>query len=263
MLVAAAISATLYGHTVTADEQGHDEETKENQKRIPVYFGLGVERPNVPLDAVFLLRAEQREATSLQYLEPRSDRIVSNHEDYSLFAGVEITEWLDVELAAHAMSSFYDIQDSTSVVDTSLAGNNIKASHFSKFEESTYSLTVLPRWDMNKFFGVYGRLGIGYTDTMLESRLKSIGQVASKEVCTTDPSGTQRCHTEYDYAENTWSDVRLNRSKWFPIVGVGIDIAQTVRLEYLLRTDIPIGDTTVDIDSGIVWIRLFPWSGKF
>lgn len=233
-------------------EQGM-QETETPQPR-SIYVGLGHEpHASVPMDAVHRFEESQRAGLPLQYLMPVDPHSDSNAGAWSLFLGRELTNWLDVELSAHAVTSYYQTFSKTPVIDTSLAGNaqDIEAAQYSIFEERTYSLTFLPRWEVKDWLAVYGRLGVGYADNKLEASLQTQGWVSSTRICSTDEAGKETCYNQRAFDAHDWSNVTKKSNGFFPVVGVGVQLLEFLRLEYMLRADVPIVDTTANIWSGL------------
>jgi opacity protein-like surface antigen len=293
IVMLAAISATLHGMHATAEtptapdvdskgrtveeivtdarakvEQGTAPPTPQITKRddkeepkwgpITWYLGLGSgKKTHVSLDALYDLRSTQRSNASLQYIEPVEDELSDNTGTDVFFAGVGLNDWLEVELVAH-VGSDREVFSLTRVVDTTLSSEaqNIRAHQSTRFSESAYSITFLPQWKVHRFVGVYGRIGVGYADNDLSSNLTSSGLVSSTQTCNPDQNGVQKCITTNKFDSTVWSDINHDSTGFFPIVGVGVDIFRTIRLEYIYRAMVPIGDTTTTIGpDGMFWIR--------
>lgn len=258
VVLAVAITATLYGVDAVAD-QPNDDSTGEKQpttERGGWYGGFGEEFSTVvPLGGLHDLRSVQRSNAPLVYLQPVSDGVVPSN-GYYIFAGVGLTKWLDVELTAH-VGAAWEVFSSTPVVDTTLSAEaqDIKAHHASEFDQNEYVIAILPRWDVHRWFGVYGRIGVGYADNDVFANLTTEGRISSEQRCITETTGTVTCYTVYKTATHEWDDTQRSTKGFFPVAGIGIDIYKTFRLEYILNTDVPIADTTTDIRAGVFWLR--------
>lgn len=255
-----AITATMYGFDAVADQTNVDS-TREKQpttERGGWYVGLGDEFSTVvPLSALHDLRSVQRSNAPLVYQQPVADGFQSNA-GVHLFAGVGLTKWLDVEWTAHVGAS-WQVFSNTPVIDTTLSSlsQDIKADQHIEFRGHQYSIALLPRWDVHRWFGVFGRIGVGYADNDVIGNLTTVGRISSELRCVTETSGTQTCYTIHETVTHEWDDFHRSSKGFFPVGGIGIDVFKTIRLEYILDANVPIADTTTDIRAGVFWLRLF------
>lgn len=239
------------------------QEEAETEKQRDFYFGLGFEDSVVSsFGAVYQLRAVQRDAAALQYLEPVIEEPVLPQGSWAMFIGHELTSWLDVELTAHAMETIYQIEGTTRAA-TLGAGESlvryVDADHYSIFKERTYSLTFLPRWQINDWFAAYLRLGAGYADNYLRSKLDSIGSpVYVGESCTTTSDGQQKCTPLFESEVTGLSFHESKMHGFFPVVGVGIQLGEIARLEYIVRSGVPIAGSTTDFGGFYLQFRVKP-----
>lgn len=235
-------------------EGKRERERKERQRAEQprsFYFSLGGEfLTDASLHEVDRAMAVLREnAASLQFLEARRSYIPEQSGDVSLALGFELTHWLDIELAAHAIDAFWQGGSTGAVHDpnVSAAVQSTDAQQFFRLDASTYSLSLLPRWDINDYVGIFARVGVGYAQTMLMTDLMSSGFVSSGLSCTTEPNGEQKCTSVYDYERHQWGASHQTRSGVFPVAGIGVQLLPAFRLEYLLRAKVPIGEATTDV----------------
>lgn len=225
------------------------------------YFGFAFEYGrDISLDELYRVRSAQRSDVPLQYLEPTHDYLNQSDEATSLFVGGELTDWLDVELAFHGGDSFYQLLSDTEVARDSMTPGNpreTKASQVSEFRERTYSLTLQPRWEFNEFFAIYGRFGVGYSDNKLDSTLSLSAYAPGGESCATDPTTNERtCRETVKHESRILDYIHPKSDGLFPVAGIGIQPLPFIRLEYMLRADVPIGSATTNITSG-PYISLF------
>jgi opacity protein-like surface antigen len=245
VVILAAIAAALFGSDSSAEDQSATE-----REPIQFYFGLAFGTTDAPLRELYRVRAAQREGTSLQYLEPLDETQPKDPQSLDLRVGIQLTNWLDVELAWHDLDTMWQVEGTSAVFDPTLSGSiqRTDAYQYSRFEETVYSLSLLPRWNINDYAAIYARLGVGYADTMLLSRLRSDGYVSSSEVCTGE-GNSRTCYTSYTYESRDWPDYDQKRSEFFPVAGIGVQLLPGIRLEYMFRSAVPIGSATTDISS--------------
>lgn len=233
-----------------------------------ITFGLGHESAGtVSMDALYDLRAREHAIPTLQYLEPSTETVSDEtNGDFTLFVGYAVAPWLDVEFGWSNANMFYQVEDFRAVVDPTLSADaqDMHAEHVSLFEGEYYSLTFLPRWELNEWVAIYGRLGAGYSKGSLKSALSTQGWLSSSRSCDTDG---KNCTTSYTYDRRDWTNYSKRDNEVFPMVGVGVEIYQCLRLEYLIRQDYPIGDATTDMSGVYVSIRVktswIPRAGQF
>lgn len=232
-------------------ERERERERKKQQPR-SFYVAIGGETmTDASLDEVDRTLAAQRERSAIQFLEERTDYPLTQSGDISLAIGYELTSWLDVELAAHSMDGFFQGGGTGAAHDPTLseAVQSTDADQFFRLDVSTYSLSLLPRWDFNEYVGIFARIGVGYADTMLLADLSSEGFVSSRQSCTTQTDGQEKCSTVYDYERHHWDYVHQTRSGFFPVAGLGVQLSPAFRLEYVYRPDIPAGESTIDVSA--------------
>lgn len=230
-----------------------DSREREQQKQQPrsFYVAIGGETmTHASLEEVDRTLVAQRERTALQFLESRRDYPLDQSGDISLALGYELTSWLDVELAAHAMDAFWQGGGSGAVHDSTLsdAVKSTDARQFYRLDASAYSLSLLPRWDINDFVGIFGRVGVGYANTMLLSDLSSAGFVSSSQSCSVE-NGQEMCTTTYNYERRQWDYIHQTRSGFFPVAAIGVQLVPFFRLEYIYRADVPAGESTIDVSA--------------
>lgn len=230
-------------------EKREYQERRAKRDRMSVYFGVGFgDAPSISLSEVHRVRAEQREATPLEFGDSLGLGEIPDGQTPSLLVGMQLRKWLDIELSWHDTQNMWQVENDFSVFDPTLAGaNEHTARQYSRFDETIYSLALLPRWNVNDYVAIYARLGVGYADTTLRSKLRSEGWVSSTQTC--EANGT--CTTSYTYDEREWPGFYKKRADFIPVVGVGVQLFQAVRLEYLVRSDVPIGNAATDITTQV------------
>lgn len=218
------------------------------------YVGFGTENNvSYSMRELYRVRSAQIQAFPLEYLEP-ADTPYQNFDPggFSLFIGRELTDWLDVELSSFGEQSFYQLMSEREVARTTMTPDNprdTEATQYTSFYERTLSLSLLPRWNINRYIALYGRLGLGYSDSKFDSRLSISAYVPGPVSCTKDPgTGRETCRetTQHETRYLDWKKYD-NKGDFFPIVGAGIRFFGGVRFEYIYRSGMPIGDTTTDI----------------
>jgi opacity protein-like surface antigen len=261
----ATIAPTLYSVAASADSpdppvQGENQPTPPKEyDRYNWNLGLGEDfRTTMSMHALYDLRSKQRAGTSLSYLAPVNDGSYSQKGDYNVFVGRRLAKWLDVEFMAH-LDTDLQIFSVTPVVDPAFSGTTQESfeDHHTEFGESAYSVTFLPQWDLRRWLGVYGRIGVGYAESEVSSNLRSYGRILIDRRCRTDQYGIPECFDIYQQTEREWSDYHKKSNGFFPILGVGIDIFKTVRLEYAFRAHVPIAGTTTNIRTWMLSVQFF------
>jgi opacity protein-like surface antigen len=243
----------LDGNDTQGAETAETEQPEQERRRW--YVVHGTERPHLSLDELYRVRTKQIRDVPLEYLEPivEHDPFNRNPDAWSLGIGREVTDWLSVEILGHGMQATYSVASSTDVSPTTMADTPYPttADQRSTFQERTYSLTFLPRWDINRFVGIYGRLGVGFANNRFDSTMSTVAVVPNASVvlaasdCAPDEiTGEHKCTRIVD-------DIHDIDTGFFPIVGIGIQFAECVRLEYMVRSDVPIGNTTTDISADL------------
>jgi opacity protein-like surface antigen len=235
----------------TAPDRRESDKRKKRAKRElrQFYFGVGFgDQPSISLSEVYRVRAEQRAATPLEFRDSLGEGETEDGATPSLLIGMQLRKWLDVELSWHDTGNMWQVESERPVFDPTLVGTYEHTAHqYSRFEETIYSLALLPRWNINDYVAIYARLGVGYAESTLRSYLKSEGLVSSARTCTVDGN----CTTSYEYDRREWPSFFSKRAEFIPILGVGVQLFQGIRLEYLIRSDVPIGDTTTDITTQV------------
>lgn len=241
------------GGWIAPDWRESDKRAKQERraKRDPIQFYLGAgfgDAPSLSLSEVYRVRAEQRAATPLEFRDSLGDGETADGHTPSLLIGMQLRKWLDVELSWHDTQNMWQVENEYSVFDPTLVGaHEHSADQYSRFDESIYSLALLPRWNINDYVAIYARLGVGYAETTLRSKLRSEGIVTSERTCDTD----DKCTTSYTYDRREWPGSFIKRTELIPVVGVGVQLFQGVRLEYLVRSDVPIGEAATDITTQV------------
>jgi opacity protein-like surface antigen len=193
----ATIAPTLYSVAASADSpdppvQGENQPTPPKEyDRYNWNLGLGEDfRTTMSMHALYDLRSKQRAGTSLSYLAPVNDGSYSQKGDYNVFVGRRLAKWLDVEFMAH-LDTDLQIFSVTPVVDPAFSGTTQESfeDHHTEFGESAYSVTFLPQWDLRRWLGVYGRIGVGYAESEVSSNLRSYGRILIDRRCRTDQYG--------------------------------------------------------------------------
>lgn len=233
---------------------GEKEPEKDDPPR-SFFVGFGFEPDShIRYGEAYRVRAEQRDNSPLHYLEPAQEGSPRNDGGaLTIFAGFEVTSWMDLELALHDIDQAWTFWNFEHVHDPTLSGavQMAEARQSGGFELASYSLSLRPRWDINDHFAIVGRVSLGYADTVLKSHLTSHGWLQPEEICNVDSNGQRKCTTSTAYETHDWGDLRQRRAGVISIFGIGLQIAQFLRLEYMIRKDVPIGDATTDISSNL------------
>lgn len=248
---------------IRQDEKKHEEKKQDEEEQdarpLTYYIGFtGENPPSMSLRAMYDQRAAQRAAAPLQYLEPMTnERDKDNEGASSLFAGVGLTDRLEVEFRYSEYSRRE--RGSTRVIDPTLTGTQAaQASQGSEYSGAEYSAALLAHWRFHQLWSVYGRIGIGYAETMLRSTLGSSGRTTSEEHCVPQNDGTTKCSTIYHHASSDWGTIRDGGQGFYPIIGGGIEFVRAFRLEFTYRPFVPIANTTTDVLSNfMISIRLY------
>lgn len=234
------------------------EDDDEPPRPLTYYVGFtGEVPPSMSLGEVYRQRAEHRSTMPFQYLAPIDERHDPDDDEAgTLFAGVGLTDKLEIEFTYSEASA--SVRSTTPVFDTTLSGTQeIRASQSSEYESNQLHVTMLAHWRYHPLWSVYGRIGIGYADTKLESHIMTFGRTGSEQICR-DENNVKRCYTSYTYAESDWGTERDRTGGFFPIIGVGIEFVRAFRVEFGFRPFVPMGDTTTNMVSDQMFsIRMF------
>jgi hypothetical protein len=239
-------------------EQHEEQQAEESEESKPRswYVGFGFEnRASVSLSEPYRIRESQIQATSLEYLQPNIAYENIGTSGMSLFFGRELNDWLDVEVSSHGMETFYQVLSDTHVARTTMTPESPRdtvAGQGTSFYERTYSLSLMPRWNIHRYVALYGRFGIGYNDSRLDSGLDISAEVPGPPYCTKDHNGIETCK-ETTVRETRDLDVRhYQKNDFFPIVGVGVRLFGAVRMEFIYRSNVTIGESSDDISAPYV-----------
>jgi hypothetical protein len=227
---------------------------EEDPRPLTYYIGFTAENPpSMSLRAMYDQRAAQRAAAPLQYLEPMTNEQDKDEEGASsLFAGVGLTDRLEVEFMYLEYSR--NEKGGARAIDPSLGGvQDTSASQSSIYSGTEFSAALLTHWRFDPLWSVYGRIGIGYAETKLQSTLKSSGRASQDEECVAQSNGTTKCQPVTRYAVNTdWGTIRDGGQGVYPIIGGGIEFVRAFRLEFTYRPFVPIANTTTDVLSNVM-----------
>lgn len=233
-----------------------EEKPTEPKKRL-YWLGFGFENTTMPQGELLRVRYQQRSEIPLDYLSPWSDTDLLNRNGQSgaFIFGRQLNDWLDVELTAHGQGSFYEYGDSTRVTAETMEPGNTRdttVSQHTDFEERSYSITFLPKWSICDWFAVYGRLGVGYAQNRLESKMDLTASLRGPDRCTIQQgTNTEKCEATYVRTTRNVALIREHNTGFFPVAGVGIELTPVVRLEYMVRKNVPMGNDTVDVDTNL------------
>lgn len=224
--------------------QKADEVEKQKAEKEPMayYIALSMSSLSRPsLGDLYQVRSAQRNHAALDYSELPDDFLLEPEYTGTAILGVELNRWLDVELTLAPLTQLWEINDGSNLHDTPEAKQR-KSTHHSFFKENSYTLTFLPRWDVNKGFAVFARVGVGYASSSMGSTLSVEGRTGTKRVCNPDPkdSSKQECYDQAVYDSTPVEEFYRKKDGFYPIVGVGIDIFQMIRLDYTFRTGLPL-----------------------
>lgn len=253
----AAIAAALHC-SVSEAADSKDEEEQDPPRPLTWYVGFtGTNPPSMSLRELYDQRAAQRSAAPLQYLAPMDDeRDPDNEESNTLFGGIGLTDRFEVEFMWSEFSRHVD--GSTRVIDPTLGAETSEASQGSIYSGSEYSASFMAHWRFDRLWSVYGRIGIGYADTMLQSTLSSSGRESKVENCVPQNDGTTKCTTSYRSERSDWGTIREGGDGFYPIFGAGIEFVRAFRLEFTYRPFVPIANTTTDVLSDVmISLRLY------
>jgi hypothetical protein len=244
--------------------------SEEAAKSWDLYLGFGFENNiSASLDGIDSIRAAQRDATPLQYLETVEEHEVNAFGSMNVVAGFNINRWLDAELVWHGLDSYGEVHSNTPVNDPTLPGiaQETVADQYTYIREQAISLTVLAHWRINDYVSIVGRAGVGYEDVRIRTSLKTSGWTHTERICETDKEGNQTCANRYAYVNQHWGHVNRKQETMIPVVGIGLTFLDDLfRIEYLHRFNVPMGDRSTDFRSGIFMSFTFKrsWSdGSF
>lgn len=219
------------------------EEKKETKKEpMAFYLAFGASSwSRASLGELRGIRADQRNHAALDYAEQPDDFLVEPEYPGIAVLGVELNRWLDMELTLAPINQEWEINDGSDLRDAPGISHRT-STHHSYYRENSYALTFLPRWDVNKGFAVFARVGVGYANSSMGSTLSVQGRTGTKRVCNPDPkdSSKQECYDQAVYDSIPVEDFYRKKDGFYPIVGVGVDIFQMIRLDYTFRTGLPL-----------------------
>lgn len=239
--------------------QKADEIKEQQPKQEPkaYYLSLGNTRwSRASLGELRRIRSAQRDSAALPYTERPEDFLLEPDWAATIVGGVELNRWLDVELTLVPVHQDWEINDGSNLSPAS-DGTSRQSTHHSSYDETSYTLTFMPRWNIHKAFAVFARLGVGYASNELRSTLAVQGQTGTKEVCTQDPqnSAKQNCRNQAVFGSVFADDFNRKESGFYPIVGVGFDLFQMFRVDYTFRTNLPLQGS--DISTGTaIWLTV-------
>lgn len=259
MKLVASTCLVILSATAVADGNGPPDDPNKKQEGAKQsiypypswYLAVGGEGSThvSSLDELERTRADQFAAFPLPYIRPvTEDWRQESNGAFSVQFGVRLNDWLDVELAAHNWDSYYS-RFSESEITNPTSSQSLVARHFTLFSEEAYSLTALPRWEYNPFIGVFGRVGLGISNSSIDSTLTTAGYSPPVRTCTLDSNNKETCRDVSDLIVTPIDEIHAKRRRIFPVVGVGIQLIQFVRLEYLYRFNVPIGNATTDVSA--------------
>lgn len=226
------------------------EKQETKQEPMAFYLALGSSSwSRASLGDLYAIRSAQRDAAALDYAELPDDFLVEPEYPGSAVLGVELNRWLDMELTLAPISQEWEINDGSNLRDTPEARDR-KSTHHSFYRENSYALTFLPRWEVNKGFAVFARVGVGYAMNSMGSWLNVQGRTGTTRVCNQDPkdSTKQNCYDQAVYDDTVVEEFYRKKDGFYPIVGVGVDIFQMIRLDYTFRSNLPLQGS--DISTG-------------
>lgn len=236
-----------------------EDDDQEPPRPLTYYFGFtGEVPPSMSLGALYKQRAEHRSTMPFQYLAPIDDKHDPDDDEAgTLFAGVGLTDKIEIEFTYSEAS--VSVRSTTPVFDSTLSGTqDIRAMQSSEYSANQLHVTMLAHWRYHQLWSVYGRIGIGYADTKLESYIMTFGRTGSEQICRDDNTGKKTCYTSYTYAETDWGADRDRSGGFFPIIGLGIEFVRAFRVEFGFRPFVPMGNTTTDMVSDQMFsIRMY------
>jgi hypothetical protein len=207
------------------------------------------------------LEATHRANSPLEYVVPARDFAVESSSGITLAIGYQLTRWLEIELTAHDLDSRFwqtGTFGEVTYANAPRTARPIDGLQSSQYSMTLYSLALLPRWDISDHLGIIARVGVSHAHSRLASDLYTKGQTGSTQTCQPTSNGGETCTTTYQYETRRWASSAQSRTEFIPVVGVGLQVLEFLRLEYHLHLGVPIGDGKTDLQSFHINVLMRP-----